>query len=135
MSSRFFRLSLMCGIPSTRSGDPNARFRESRARRRLDVVVAADAEACHPLPQRQGERRDINSFCHSADKMVAEDFPWCPDDCWRLSTSPVTAAMRGRQEERGRQGRVIIHPQRRQERSSRAEGHRTWRDTRTEEDQ
>lgn len=44
----------------------------------------------------QGERQDINDFCHSADKMVAEDFPWCPDDCWRLSTSPVTAAMRGR---------------------------------------
>ncbi|KAK2889941.1 hypothetical protein Q8A73_018241 [Channa argus] len=43
----------------------------------------------------RGERRDINNFCHSADKMVAEDFPWCPDDCWRLSTSPVTVAMRG----------------------------------------
>lgn len=64
--------------------------------REVAMCVWRVSESVSPCVSCQGERRDINNFCHSADKMVAEDFPWCPDDCWRLSTSPVTAAMRGR---------------------------------------
>ena len=66
--------------------------------------VCRVSESVSPGVSCQGERRDINNFCHSADKMVAEDFPWCPDDCWRLSTSPVTAAMREGWGDVGRKG-------------------------------